>query len=117
MISRSEMNRAENWLHRYEAGGIFFARLLPVIRHLISIPAGIIRMNFGLFQSNDDSSARLSGAGFWLGLGTKLTAIDARDVTRSGGAWPRVESEIQGILIVVAVLVFCGLVYRCDAAD
>jgi membrane protein DedA with SNARE-associated domain len=37
-------------VHRYEAAGIFFARLLPVVRHLISIPAGILRMSFGLFS-------------------------------------------------------------------
>jgi membrane protein DedA with SNARE-associated domain len=42
--------RAERFMHRYEGGGIFFARLLPVIRHLISIPAGIIRMNFLKFS-------------------------------------------------------------------
>lgn len=42
--------RAENFLTRYEAGGIFFARLLPVVRHLISIPAGIVRMPFGKFS-------------------------------------------------------------------
>src|ERR1044072_7075645 len=40
----------EDFMHRYEAGGIFFARLLPVIRHLISIPAGIIRMGFVKFS-------------------------------------------------------------------
>jgi membrane protein DedA with SNARE-associated domain len=50
MISEAKLIRAENWLHRYEAGGIFFARLLPVIRHLISIPAGIVRMNFITFS-------------------------------------------------------------------
>ena len=38
-------------MHRYEAGGIFFARLLPVVRHLISIPAGIVRMSFGMFSA------------------------------------------------------------------
>ena len=32
------------------AGGVFFARLLPVVRHLISIPAGIVRMDFGTFS-------------------------------------------------------------------
>jgi membrane protein DedA with SNARE-associated domain len=42
--------RAERFMHRYEGGGIFFARLLPVIRHLISIPAGIIRMGFLKFS-------------------------------------------------------------------
>src|SRR5688500_114056 len=42
--------RAEIFLARYEAGGIFFARLLPVVRHLISIPAGIVRMPFGKFS-------------------------------------------------------------------
>ena len=46
----SKVERAERFMHRYEGGGIFFARLLPVIRHLISIPAGIIRMGFLKFS-------------------------------------------------------------------
>lgn len=50
MISEKKLEMAEHWVHRYEAGGIFFARLLPVVRHLISIPAGIIRMGFGVFS-------------------------------------------------------------------
>lgn len=45
-----KLERAERFLGRYEAGGIFFARLLPVVRHLISIPAGIVRMPFGKFS-------------------------------------------------------------------
>jgi len=49
-ITAEKLDRAERFVHRYEAGGIFFARLLPVIRHLISIPAGIVKMNFGLFS-------------------------------------------------------------------
>src|SRR3979411_397314 len=36
-VSAEKLERAEAWLVRYEAGGVFFARLLPVIRHLISI--------------------------------------------------------------------------------
>ena len=46
-----KVEMAERFLQRYQAGGIFFARLLPVIRHLISIPAGIIRMPFGVFSA------------------------------------------------------------------
>lgn len=49
-VSEEKLERAERWLARYEAGGIFFARLLPVVRHLISIPAGIVRMRFGTFS-------------------------------------------------------------------
>jgi membrane protein DedA with SNARE-associated domain len=49
-ITPEKIERAERFVHRYEAGGIFFARLLPVVRHLISIPAGIIKMNFLTFS-------------------------------------------------------------------
>jgi membrane protein DedA with SNARE-associated domain len=44
MISPAKLEQAERYLARYETGGVFFARLLPVIRHLIGIPAGIVRM-------------------------------------------------------------------------
>ena len=50
LVSPEKLARSEVWLARYEAGGVFFARLLPVMRHLISIPAGIVRMNFWLFS-------------------------------------------------------------------
>ena len=59
-LSPEKLERAELWLARYESGGVFFARLLPVIRHLISIPAGIVRMNFGTF-----SVVTIIGSGVW----------------------------------------------------
>jgi len=37
---------AEEWIKRYSVIGIFFARLLPVVRHLVSLPAGAARMRF-----------------------------------------------------------------------
>jgi membrane protein DedA with SNARE-associated domain len=49
-VPEEKLLRAERWLARYEAGGIFFARLLPVVRHLIGIPAGIVRMNFKVYS-------------------------------------------------------------------
>src|SRR3954453_23131043 len=50
LLPPSKLEDAERWLARYEASGVFFARLLPVVRHLISIPAGIVRMNFATFS-------------------------------------------------------------------
>lgn len=41
---------AEAWIRRYGAPGIFFARLLPVVRHLVSLPAGAARVDFLAFS-------------------------------------------------------------------
>ena len=42
---------AEQWINHYSMAGIFFARLLPVVRHLVSLPAGAARMPFGRFSA------------------------------------------------------------------
>src|SRR6478736_9812506 len=60
LVSPKKLEQAEQWLARYEAGGVFFARLLPVVRHLISIPAGIVRMNFWTF-----SVVTIIGSAIW----------------------------------------------------
>src|SRR5436190_6092371 len=51
---------AERWINHYSWGGIFFARLLPVVRHLVSLPAGAARMPFGIF-----SAMTLAGSFVW----------------------------------------------------
>ena len=51
---------AEQWINRYSAAGIFFARLLPVVRHLVSLPAGAARMSFPVF-----STMTLLGSAVW----------------------------------------------------
>ena len=69
LVPPEKLERAEIWLQRYEAGGVFFARLLPVIRHLISIPAGIVRMNFLVF-----SAVTVVGSAIWCSVLTYLGA-------------------------------------------
>jgi len=86
LLSERKLERAEEWVHRYEAGGIFFARLLPVIRHLISIPAGIIRMNFTTF-----SVMTLVGSALWCSV---LTWFGQKVITR-----PMIESKDTTALI------------------
>lgn len=51
---------SEKWVLENGAAGIFIARLLPVIRHLISIPAGIFKMSFSAF-----SWVTIAGAFIW----------------------------------------------------
>jgi membrane protein DedA with SNARE-associated domain len=50
LISREKIEGAERWSEHYGSMGIFISRLLPVVRHLIGIPAGIVKMNFGLYS-------------------------------------------------------------------
>ncbi|HEX7516947.1 MAG TPA: DedA family protein [Chthoniobacterales bacterium] len=85
-INEAKLQRAELWLHRYESGGIFFARLLPVIRHLISLPAGLIRMNFATF-----SAMTIIGSALWCSV---LAWFGQKVITRE-----MVESKDAGALI------------------
>ena len=49
-ISEEKVHAAERWAKRYGSAGVVFARLLPVVRHLIGIPMGIIEMDFKLYS-------------------------------------------------------------------
>jgi membrane protein DedA with SNARE-associated domain len=60
MISPEKVEGAERWAAHYGGMGIFISRLLPVVRHLIGIPAGIVRMNFSKF-----SIFTLLGSAIW----------------------------------------------------
>lgn len=55
------LDRAESIFREYGAGATFVCRLLPGIRQLISIPAGVSGMKFGLF-----SLCTAAGAGIWV---------------------------------------------------
>jgi membrane protein DedA with SNARE-associated domain len=62
-LSAAKIELAERWSARYEGAGVFFARLLPVIRHLIGIPVGILRMDFRWY-----ALATLAGSLLWCGV-------------------------------------------------
>ena len=50
LLTRAEVDRAEEWFLKYGDWIVFFSRMLPVVRTFISIPAGIARMNFWKFS-------------------------------------------------------------------
>ena len=60
LLSPAKIELAERWAARYESAGVFFSRLLPVIRHLIGIPVGILRMDFLWY-----ALATLAGSLLW----------------------------------------------------
>ena len=105
-VSPKKLEQAEQWLARYEAGGVFFARLLPVVRHLISIPAGIVRMNFGLF-----SLVTIAGSALWCWilayLGNKAYHLEPQLLTSPEALEHFIRQQSKGILLLIAV--FAGL--------
>lgn len=48
-LTRKDLYKAQSWFDRYGVWTVFFCRFIPLIRSLISIPAGMARMNFWLF--------------------------------------------------------------------
>ena len=50
LVTPDKIAGAERWADHYGSMGIFISRLLPVVRHLIGIPAGIVKMNYLLFS-------------------------------------------------------------------
>lgn len=49
LISKHHIDKSEEWFQRYGSGVVFTARFIPVVRHAISIPAGIAKMPLGKF--------------------------------------------------------------------
>ncbi|HMM22491.1 MAG TPA: DedA family protein [Selenomonadales bacterium] len=48
-LSRRHVDSAQQWFDRYGLKAVFFARLLPVVRTFISLPAGFARVPFSKF--------------------------------------------------------------------
>lgn len=66
-VATAKIEMAEAWSARYGWPGVVLSRLLPVIRHLIGIPAGILRMDFRWY-----SLATLAGSFVWTSVLTWL---------------------------------------------
>jgi membrane protein DedA with SNARE-associated domain len=50
LLNRRELERVDNFFGRYGGASVFIARLLPIARTFISLPAGITHMPFVRFE-------------------------------------------------------------------
>lgn len=48
-VKREDIQKAEKWFNRRGSLTVFFCRFIPIVRSLISIPAGMAQMNIGKF--------------------------------------------------------------------
>jgi membrane protein DedA with SNARE-associated domain len=98
-ITPAKVEKAEKFFLKYGPISIFIGRLLPVVRHLISIPAGFSKMNFGKFILYT-----FLGAALWV------------SVLAIGGYYLGTEIEIIASHFKVIVEIVLGLAVLAGAA-
>lgn len=80
LIDKEKVEKAESYFDKHGAVSTFVGRLIPAVRQLISIPAGLARMNLGVFVIFTGLGAMvwngvLAGLGYWLGKTVPLDML------------------------------------------
>jgi membrane protein DedA with SNARE-associated domain len=106
MITPAKVARAEAWSNRFGAFGVFASRLLPVIRHLIGIPAGVVRLNFAWY-----SVATLAGSAIWSAVLCWVGVKAGQDPALMAGDLHRIALWLGGAALALGALYY-ALVHR-----
>jgi len=102
LVKPEDLDRTHAYFERYGARTVFIARFIPVLRHIISIPAGIARMRLAPFLGLTLAGASIWGGGLII-LGYEL-GQNWESVVRT---WKKID-VLVGIGVVV-VLVWLGV--------
>ncbi len=96
MIPPHKVEGAERWAAHYGSMGIFISRLLPVVRHLIGIPAGIVRMDYKKF-----SLFTLLGSAIWCAVLCYAGVKMGQDEKLMRGEMHRISMWLGGAMVVL----------------
>jgi membrane protein DedA with SNARE-associated domain len=103
-INRKHLAWADSWFERHGDATVFFARMLPIIRTFISLPAGVARMPFWRF-----TVLTLLGCIPWV----LLLGVIGREV---GDRWPEWRDHLHyldyAVLLAIVGLIVYLLVRR-----
>ena len=100
-IPPQKVEGAERWAARFGSVGIFISRLLPVVRHLIGIPAGIVRMDYKLF-----SLYTLLGSAVWCAVLCWVGVKAGQDEALMKGELHRVTIWLVGAFLVLGTIYY-----------
>jgi len=106
LISAQKVAGAERWAAHYGSAGIFLSRLLPVVRHLIGIPAGIVRMNYKTF-----SFYTLLGSALWCAVLCYVGVKMGQDEKLMRGELHRISLWLGGAMLALGSMYYF-FVYR-----
>lgn len=99
LLDETHLREAEERFRREGEKTIFVSRFIPVVRHLISIPAGIGKMDLKKF-----CAYTFAGSAIW-------NAILAFAGFELGENWPAVRNYLEPISIVVAFCLAIAVVF------
>jgi membrane protein DedA with SNARE-associated domain len=100
-LGQAKLELAERWCAHYGPPGVFLSRLLPVIRHLIGIPTGILRMDFGRY-----ALATLVGSLLWCAVLAWLGLTVGRHPELLAGSLHRFFALVLGVAAMLAALYY-----------
>ncbi len=106
LVTAAKLEAAERWSEHFGAYGVFASRLLPVIRHLIGIPAGIVRLPYLWY-----SIVTLAGSALWTAVLCWVGVVAGSDPALLAGDMHRITLWLAGAVLVLGGLYF-GLVHR-----
>lgn len=99
LVNAVDLERSEGWFARHGDKAVFLGRMVPLVRSLVSVPAGVEAMPLGRFLVLTAAGSALWNSTFVLaGYGL-------------GENWPRIEpyADILQKLVMVAVIAAAGL--------
>jgi membrane protein DedA with SNARE-associated domain len=98
-IKQSQLDWADRWFERHGDATVFFARMLPIVRTFISLPAGVAKMPFWRF-----SALTLLGCIPWV-LALTLAGKSA------GDNWEDWKDSLHYVDYAVAAMIVGGVIY------
>ena len=98
-INPKHLRWADRWFERHGEATVFFARMLPIVRTFISLPAGVARMPFWRF-----TAFTLAGCIPWV----LMLALVGREV---GDNWEKWRHNLAYLDYLVLLAVVGGVVY------
>jgi membrane protein DedA with SNARE-associated domain len=97
-IRENELEKAEKWFDKHGSAAVFFGRMAPGIREIVSIPAGIEKMKLTTFIT-----FTFAGSFVWC---TFLTTIGFY----VGDVWNDLYKEYAFIFDLVAIIIIVGII-------
>ena len=103
-FEKGDVTKACDWFEKKGTGTVFFCRCVPILRSLISIPAGMAGMNIGLFLM-----MTICGSFIWNILLVYLGVF-------AGSSWEKIAGYIDTysnltLLVLVVVVAAAGFLF------